>query len=41
MFNVLSQNFKLLRSTGIDYKESIPPNYVACAGIYLWGLGTE
>jgi hypothetical protein len=25
--------FKLLRSPGIDSKESIPPDYVACVGI--------
>jgi hypothetical protein len=26
--------FKLLRSPGIDYKETIPPAYVACARIF-------
>jgi hypothetical protein len=34
---------KRLRSPGIDSKESIPPAYVACAGILerSMGLGTE
>ena len=26
--------FKLIKSSGIDFKESIPPAYVECAGIF-------
>ncbi len=35
--------FKLLRSPGIDFKESIPPAYVAWAGIFklLWSPGID
>jgi hypothetical protein len=36
---VFNRIFKLLRSPGMDSKESLPPAYVACAGILnnLWG----
>jgi hypothetical protein len=33
--------FKFLGSTGIDSKESIPPAYVACAGIFKQSMGAR
>ncbi len=33
--------FKLLRSPGIDYKESIPSAYVASAGIFKQSMGAR
>jgi hypothetical protein len=33
--------FKLLRSPGIDSKETIPPAYVACAGILEQSIGNR
>ncbi len=37
----LKYPFKLLRTPEIDIQESIPPTYVACAGIFEQSMGAR